>query len=336
MTWAKTSQLFCFFAGILVLPAGGPQLIHNPSACAWTEQDSVTDTVLLRKGTPVYVGNVEEVSSKTAKPGQRIGFKVLDDVQAEGRIVIAKGSDAWGTVTEIAAARRMGRTASMTVSVEVAFSVTSEDIPLRKSTQLKDPNELGNAIGKTIKSFPYFMPLTPLFLLMHGDESVMLKGTRVMGTVDKDMSFDSTTIARLQPLRPPQPAPSGYVVVYLFRQKDRNPSSPIVYCGKANIGRSEQGKYFKIQLPPGTYHLRAFRDVGFEIELQDGKEYYIRGLSEGETPGLVINPPPPVVHLVPALPGEFEMLAADLKPVDPKEVKDVSKIDLKKLQDLRD
>jgi hypothetical protein len=313
-----------FLSGILLSPTCGAQSASDPPTPARAQQPSVAEPVVLKEGTSVLVANVEELSSKTAKPGQRIDFRVLDDVQADGRIVVAKGSEAWGTVREIAAARRMGRTASMTVSVDAASSVTGEEIPLRKSTHLKDPNGLGKATGDAIRDFPYILPLVPLFLLMHGGESVMLRATRVMAVVDKDVPFESAAIARLQPLRPPGPARSGFAFVTLFRQKDGNPASAYVYCGKARIGWADPGKYFRVQLPPGRYRFRSYEKPGFEVELLDGGEYYIRGLSEEG-----------IIRLVPALQGEFELLARDLKPANPRLVKDVSKIDLKKLQDLR-
>jgi len=322
--WMRTGLALFFLTGILVLPACAAQSAPDPPTPVRAQQPTAAEPVVLKEGTSVFVANVEELSSKTAKPGERVRFKVLADVQADGKIVIAKGSEAWGSVTEITAARRMGRTASMTVNVTAASSVTGEEIPLRKFTRLKDPNGLGKETGEAIRDFPYILPLTPLFLLMHGGESVMLKATRVVAVVDKDVPFDSEAIARLQPVRPPGPARSGYAFVTLFRQKDGNHDSASVNCGKARIGWVDRGKYFKIQLPPGRYRFRAYQEPGFEMELRDGEEYYVRGVSEQG-----------VVQLVPALQGEFELLAADLKPANPKYVKDVSKIDLKKLQDLR-
>ena len=321
--WIKIGPSLIFFT-LILLPANATQSPPDPPTPTLVQEPTVPDAVVLKEDTPVFVANVEELSSKTARPGQRIGFKVLADVQVDGKVVIAKGSEAWGTVTEIAEARRMGRTASMTVSVDATSSVTGENIPLHKSTRLKNPNELGKATGDAIRDFPYVLPLTPLFLLMRGSESVMLKATRVTAVVDKDVSFDSAAIVRFQPVRPPGPTRSDYASVTLFRQKDGNPSGPAVSCGKARIGWVEPGKYFKIQLPPGKYRFRAYPESGIEMELLDGEEYYVRGVSEQG-----------VVQLVPALQGEFELLAADLKPLNPKYTKDLSKIDLKKLQDLR-
>jgi hypothetical protein len=336
--WTKIGPALFFFTRILVLPANAAQSAPDSPTTAQVQQPTVVDPVVLKKGTSVFVGNIEEVSSKAAKPGERVRFKVLADVRVDGKVVIAKGSEALGTVNEVTAPQRRGRSARMAVSVDATSSVTGEDIPLRESSQLKGPNEVGNVVGEMVQSVAgiYFLPVTPLLLLMHGGEIVMPKATRVIAVVDKDASFDSAAVARMQPVRPPGPAPSGYAFVYLYRRKDGKPSGPAVYCGKARIGQTEPGKYFRIQLPPGRYRFHSHLDSGFEMELLEGEEYYIRGLSEQETPPsnslLSVRR---TFHLVPALQGEYELLAADLEPGDPKHVKDVSKIDPRKLQDLR-
>ena|SRR5438876_1148708 len=57
--------------------------------------------VVVPDGTPLTVITLEEISSKTASEGDALTFKVDDDVVVNGRVVIAKGTIAKGTVSEV-------------------------------------------------------------------------------------------------------------------------------------------------------------------------------------------------------------------------------------------
>jgi len=64
----------------------------------------------LADGTPVLLRTKEALSSANAKVGDRVPFRVTEDVKAGDLIVIQRGAEAWGIVTAVQRKKTQGGT----------------------------------------------------------------------------------------------------------------------------------------------------------------------------------------------------------------------------------
>jgi len=75
-------------------------------------------------------------------------------------------------------------------------------------------------------------------------------------------------------------APPVKATVYLYRLKMFYASmrKPSVFCDSKEVGRIENGRYFKLELEPGKHFFRANDGgkSGFEADLKPGQQYYVR------------------------------------------------------------
>jgi hypothetical protein len=85
---------------------------------------------LVPKGKDIRLSFDQDVSSKTAKIGDKIAFHVVDDVLVEGLVVIRKGTTAVGTVTEVAKGRRFGVNARMKIRLDPIAGADGTMIPI--------------------------------------------------------------------------------------------------------------------------------------------------------------------------------------------------------------
>jgi hypothetical protein len=94
-------------------PTAPPQAEPNQPAPTPTSSDTAKTLLpgqfILQDSTPVKLRLTRNVSSADAHEGDSVDFEVLEDVAANGIVVIPKGAVAIGTVTEAQPKRRMGR-----------------------------------------------------------------------------------------------------------------------------------------------------------------------------------------------------------------------------------
>jgi hypothetical protein len=88
-----------------------PSVPQTPTAAT----NSVTK---LDDATPVLLWTKEELSSGTAKVGDRVPFRVTEDVKAGDLIIIQRGAEAWGVVTAVQPKRHKGRGGSLDVAIQ--------------------------------------------------------------------------------------------------------------------------------------------------------------------------------------------------------------------------
>jgi hypothetical protein len=87
---------------------GAPQ---TPTAAANT-------VMKLDDATPVLLRTEEALSLATAKVGDRVPFRVTEDVKVGDLIVIQRGAKAWGIVTAVQPKKRKGHPGSVDVSIQ--------------------------------------------------------------------------------------------------------------------------------------------------------------------------------------------------------------------------
>src|SRR6266851_3755270 len=150
----------------------------------------------LSEDTPVKLRLTRTMSSKDAKPDEKVDFEVLEDFKVGDVIIIQHGAMAIGTVTEAHPKRRMGRAGKLNINIDYVQLVDGEKVPLRAVKGGSGGNHTGAMTGAIVASSLLFFPAAPFFLFMHGKDITIPKGTEITAYVSGDLKLD---IAKFQP-----------------------------------------------------------------------------------------------------------------------------------------
>jgi hypothetical protein len=147
---------------------------------------------LLEDGTPVHLVLSENLSSADAVTGQTVEFEVVDDVVVNGLLVIPHGSMAWATVTDAEHKRRMGRAGKLDLNIDKVRLADGERALLRAVKDTKGGGHQGAMVGAMVATSLIIWPAAPLFLLMHGKDVTIPKGTNVSAFVQGNVTLDAS------------------------------------------------------------------------------------------------------------------------------------------------
>jgi hypothetical protein len=125
-----------------------------------------------------------------------VDFEVLDDITVNGTLVIAKGGLALATVTAAQPKRRMARGGKLDMNIDYVKLLSGEKAALRAVKDLKGGGHTGGMVGGMVATSIVFFPAAPLFLLMHGKDISIPKGTEITAYANGDMKLD---LAKFQP-----------------------------------------------------------------------------------------------------------------------------------------
>jgi hypothetical protein len=151
---------------------------------------------VLEEGTPVRLRINRTISSADAHVGDNVDFEILDDITVNGTLVIAKGGLAFATVTGAQPKRRMARGGKLDMNIDYVKLISGEKAALRAVKDVKGGGHTGGMVGGMVATSIVFFPAAPLFLLMHGKDISIPKGTEITAYVNGDMKLD---IAKFQP-----------------------------------------------------------------------------------------------------------------------------------------
>jgi hypothetical protein len=148
------------------------------------------DPFVLADGTPLKLKLSDTLTSATAVDEQEVVFEVREDVLVQGRVVIARGSQVVGTVIHAQAKRRMGRSGKLDVKIDFARLTTGGKVSLRGAQQRDGGGNQGKMVAAMAGTALLFWPAAPLFLLVHGKDITIPKGTPVNAFVDGDVTLN--------------------------------------------------------------------------------------------------------------------------------------------------
>jgi hypothetical protein len=149
----------------------------------------------LEDATPVNLRLTRELSSATAQVSDRVEFEVVEDIKVHDVVVIPKGGKALGEVVIAQPKRRMGRGGKLDVKIENVRLVTGEKVALRANRNTNGGGHQGAMAGAMVATSVVFFPAAPLFLLMHGKDIVIPKGTEITAYIDDDIPLDQAKFA---------------------------------------------------------------------------------------------------------------------------------------------
>jgi hypothetical protein len=152
--------------------------------------------ITLEDGTPVQLVLSENLSSASAVTGQTVAFETVEDIIVDGVVVIPRMSTAWGTVTQAQAKRRMGRGGKLDLNIDKVRLADGEKAMLRAVKETKGGGHTGAMTGAIVATALVVWPAAPLFLLMHGKDTSIPKGTQITAFINGDVKLDKNKFAK--------------------------------------------------------------------------------------------------------------------------------------------
>lgn len=136
---------------------------------------------LLADGSDVYLAFDEDLSSKTANEGDTVTFVLTEDLKV-GDVVVAKaGAKAVGEVTNAQKAGMLGKGGELNIRLDY-LKVGTARVHLRGTKGGEGKSGTGGAIALSLL-------VSPLFLLLHGKQMKVTKGTALHAYVADDISL---------------------------------------------------------------------------------------------------------------------------------------------------
>lgn len=275
--WIKT-----FAAGLIYVVAIQPTL----SVHAYSQDNGArADEVVLAEGTSLNLVTVQEISSKVAKLGDPVSFKVDEDVAVNGHVVISKGTPARGSVINAEKSGRMGKSGKLGVQVESTTTVDGQPLRLRAAHGKEGDDKTNSVVALSM--------LSGFFLLKKGEDAKIKEGTRVKVYVGEEKRFrvsGASLVAQdaaAQPATPGAASPGGagdshkdeMVTVYVYRPGKLvgKALEPSVFCDGVELARMDNGRFLTLKLKPGKHmvHLTD-KKKGFQTDMGGGQVYYFR------------------------------------------------------------
>ena len=149
----------------------------------------------LEDATPVKLRINRNISSADAQVNETVDFEVLEEVKIHDVVVIPRGGMAWGTVTEAQPKRRMGRAGKLNINIDNVRLASGEKVALRAIKDVKGGGHQGAITGAIVATSIVFFPAAPLFLLVHGKDITIPKGTEITAYINGDIPLDPKKFA---------------------------------------------------------------------------------------------------------------------------------------------
>lgn len=147
-------------------------------------------TFVLKDGTPVKLRLGRTISSADAHAGDRVDFEALEAVTVNDRVVIPKGSAAWGTVTQARRRSRPFRGGRLDVNIDLVTLANGQTAPLRAVSNYKGEGRGEALAGTMVMTGVVFFPALPLFLFTPGKNIDIPKGTEITAYINGDVPLD--------------------------------------------------------------------------------------------------------------------------------------------------
>jgi len=144
----------------------------------------------LEDATPVKLRINRNISSADAQVNETVDFEVLEEVKVHDVVVIPRGGTAWATLTEAQAKRRMGRAGKLNINIDNVRLTSGEKVALRAVKDVKGGGHQGAITGAIVATSIVFFPAAPLFLLVHGKDITIPKGTEITAYINGDIPLD--------------------------------------------------------------------------------------------------------------------------------------------------
>jgi hypothetical protein len=187
--------VFCMLSTALA-QSSSPPPPSSQNQPASAQRTPLSQGFVLQDGTAVTLRLGRSLSSADAHAGDRVDFEVAEEVSVNRIVIIPKDSPASGTVVTAHRKRRMGRAGKLDVSIESVQLADGEKATLRAVKESQGGSHTGIMAGGMVATSLVVWPAAPVFLLMHGKDVTIAKGTEVTAYINGDVKLD---LAKFEP-----------------------------------------------------------------------------------------------------------------------------------------
>ena len=168
---------------LVLMLAVGVQFIITPAALASIGQDPLARTipVALPDGTEFTILTTEEITSKTASEGDRLVFRVAEDVVVDGHVLIAKDALVKGEVAAVKKSGFFGRGGNVGIRIDSTITVDNQTTKLRSAKSKAGDDKTGTTVVLVVL-------FGPLGFLKKGKQAIIKPGTAIKVYTDEAKS----------------------------------------------------------------------------------------------------------------------------------------------------
>jgi len=195
----------------LLLSLSFAPLLLLPNALSAQQSHSGPVDLVLKSGTPVKLQFTKTISSQHANQSDRLDFVVTKDVDVAGFTVIRAGTLATGSVVAVKRKRPAGMGGDLIISVDSVELTTGENISLLARKEFKGHSHTIRMGVVMAVSAAIYLPSAPVFLLLRGRDSTVLKGTELTAYTKTDSLLD----VRNLPIPPESPSELNAMMEFL-------------------------------------------------------------------------------------------------------------------------
>lgn len=133
-------------AAMIAKGSGHPISAAKSAASANLASGVAPLEITIPENTEVLVRLKRLLTSKHARVEDRLDLEVVSDVVLDGKVIIAKGAAARGTVTQAAPARTFGRSGKLVFSIDSVQAVNGESVRVSTSRSLEGEGQVGASV----------------------------------------------------------------------------------------------------------------------------------------------------------------------------------------------
>ena len=199
--------VFCCMLSTAIAQSSSPPPPSSQSQPTDARANGPSKGFVLEDGTALTLRLGRSLSSADAHDGDRVDFEVAEEISVNRIVVIPKDSPASGTVVAAHKKRRMGRAGKLDVSIDSVQLADGEKVTLRAVKESQGGSHTGIMAGGMVATSLIVWPAAPVFLLMHGKDVTIPRGTEVTAYVSGDVKLDPAKFqpAPFVPAAPPVP-----------------------------------------------------------------------------------------------------------------------------------
>ncbi len=153
--------------------------------------------VTIPVGTMIQLEVTNTISTLNAHVGQKVNFRVLNDVSINGELVVQSGSKAVGKIVSVDPNGILGKPGSMSIQLSRVNAVDGSIIPISVNSVLKGKDKSATAIVVTLL-------LCVFGLFIEGGDAVLQAGSIVEAEVINAVEINSSEIVEIVETEPIQ------------------------------------------------------------------------------------------------------------------------------------
>lgn len=165
---------FIVVLALCALPAGALYAQSRPVVIGGAVSSNI-----LPAGTEIAMRTTTEISSKTARVGERFALEVVDDVRLNGQTVIRAGTAGVGEVTSVTKKGMFGKSGKIATRL-VSVRVGDQNVRIRGAVGDRGKSGTAGTVGAMV-----FVPVAGFFVT--GTSAVIPPNTTAVGYLESDL-----------------------------------------------------------------------------------------------------------------------------------------------------